>query len=128
MDGRPLISIVDDDASVREAMEALMRSLGCEADAFPSAEDFLGSGRMHETACVVADVQMPGLGGLELQRRLAAAGLRVPIVFVTAYPDARIRAKALEAGALGFLTKPVSERDLLACIEAAVGGPGTKAP
>ncbi len=95
--------------------------MGFSAKDFASAEEFLASDRLCETSCVIADVQMPGIGGLELQKRLGTTGIAIPIVFITAYPDARIRAIALQAGALGFLTKPVCEGDLLTCIHRALG-------
>jgi FixJ family two-component response regulator len=112
----PLISIVDDDQSVGEAIKGLMKAVGFDAEAFTSAEDFLGSNRLPETACVIADIQMPGLSGLELQDRLIAAGRRVPIVFITAFPNARAQKRALKAGAICLLSKPFGEEELLSCI------------
>lgn len=120
----PVISIVDDDASVREATKGLVRSLGYQATAFGSAEEFLGSERVSETSCLIADVQMPGLNGLELQSRLAAAGHRTPVIFVTAFPEEGVRARALAAGAYGFLGKPFDEDKLLACLERALKNDG----
>src|SRR5262249_32744705 len=111
-----MISIVDDDASVREATKELVRSLGYSAAAFASAEDFLKSGQLSETACLISDVQMPGLSGIDLQRRLIADGHRLPIIFITAFPDERARARALGAGAIGFLTKPYREESLIECL------------
>ena len=111
-----MISIVDDDASVREATKELVRSLGYSAAAFASAEDFLKSGQLSETACLISDVQMPGLSGIDLQRRLIADGHRMPIIFITAFPDERARARALGAGAIGFLTKPYREESLIECL------------
>jgi FixJ family two-component response regulator len=113
------IAIVDDDQSVREAALSLFRSMGIAAEAFPSAEAFLGS-NVEETSCLVLDVQMPGMTGLQLQRQLAASGRRVPIVFITAFNNDRVRREALEAGAVVFLTKPFSENDLLAGLESAL--------
>ena len=114
--GTPLIAIVDDDASVREALRALMRSLGYAVETFASGEDLLGSQIVDRTSCLIADVQMPGMTGLELQAGLAAAGKAVPTVLITAYPDDGTRSRALAAGAIGFLAKPFSEHDLLHCL------------
>jgi FixJ family two-component response regulator len=111
-----MISIVDDDASVREATKELVRSLGYSAAAFASAEDFLQSGQLSETACLISDVQMPGLSGIDLQRRLLDGGHNLPIIFITAFPDERARARALGAGAIGFLTKPYREESLIECL------------
>ena len=116
-----VISIVDDDESVREAMTRLMRSLGYSAPAFPSGESFLRSKRRRGTACLIADVQMPGMTGLELHNRLAASGKPIPTILITAYPDERVRAQALNAGVLCYLTKPFNESELLACIHSALG-------
>ncbi len=107
------IAIVDDDESVREATANLFSSMCLSAVAFRCAEDFLSSDCVERTSCLVLDVQMPDMGGLQLQSHLASIGCRIPIVFVTAYPDEAVRAKALKAGAVCFLTKPFSERDLL---------------
>jgi FixJ family two-component response regulator len=117
-----MISIVDDDQSVREATDALVRSLGYAAATFASAEEFLSSDRMHTTSCVIADVQMPGLSGIDLQQRLLALGLRLPIIFVTAFPDERSRRRAMDAGAVDFLSKPLSDERLISCLDAAVRG------
>jgi FixJ family two-component response regulator len=107
------IAIVDDDASVREAASNLFRSMGFKARAFASAEEFLSSGSLDAISCLVLDVQMPGMGGLHLQSHLAATGRHVPIVFVTGYPDDSVRTKAMQSGAVCFLTKPFDEGDLL---------------
>jgi FixJ family two-component response regulator len=115
-----MISIVDDDASVREATKALVRSLGHGAATFASAEEFLSSARGHETSCLITDVQMPGMTGIELQGRLNAAGRNCPVIFITASSDANIRAKALAAGALGVLGKPFSAETLIACLDGAL--------
>lgn len=117
-----MISIVDDDQSVREATDALVRSLGYAAETFASAEEFLSSDRMHTTSCVIADVQMPGLSGIDLQQRLLALGLRLPIIFVTAFPDERSRRRAMDAGAVDFLSKPLSDERLISCLDAVVKG------
>ncbi len=125
-----MISIVDDDESVREATKGLVRSLGYNAAAFASAEEFLSSSRVNDTACVVTDVQMPGLSGIELQSRLAEDGHRIPIVFITASPEERVRGRAQEAGAFGFFSKPFDEDLFIGCLNRAVssatatGSPG----
>ena len=119
------ISIVDDDGSVREALTNLMRSLDYSATAFPSGESFLGSRRLRGTACLIADVQMPGMTGLELHRRLVASGKPIPTILITAYPDERVRAQALNAGVVCYLTKPFNESELLACIHSALGDQST---
>jgi FixJ family two-component response regulator len=101
-----IVSIVDDDASVRGAMESLVRSLGLVAFAFESAEDFLGSPRVDDSDCLITDVQMPGMTGLELQDRLIARGSRIPIIFITAFPEKAARCRAKAGGAVAFLEKP----------------------
>ena len=111
-----MISIIDDDESVREATKGLIRSLGYVAPTFASAEEFLKSDRVHDSSCLITDVQMPGMSGIELQDRLIAQGHRLPIIFITAYPEANVRGRALEAGALGFLSKPFSEENLIMCL------------
>jgi FixJ family two-component response regulator len=113
---KALISIVDDDESVREAMRALMKSLGFAAEAFASAEDFLASDSRNRAACLITDMQMPGLTGLGLHDRLIASGRPVPTILITAYPDERTRARALQAGVACYLVKPFNEVDLLTCI------------
>jgi len=107
------IAVVDDDESVRDAVTNLFRSMGLTARAFASAEEFLGSGTLEHASCLVLDVQMPGMGGLNLQTHLAGLGRDIPIVFVTAYSDEAVRRRALQSGAVCFLTKPVKEGDLL---------------
>jgi FixJ family two-component response regulator len=116
----PVISIVDDDESVREATKGLVRSLGYVAATFASGEEFLNSDRVNDTSCLITDVQMPGLDGLELQSRLTTMGRHVPNNFVTAFPQERIRARALKAGAFGFLSKPFSDASLIACLDRAL--------
>ena len=107
------IAIVDDDQSVRDAVTNLFRSMGFPAMAFASAEEFLNAGSLDTTSCIVLDVQMPGMGGLSLQSHLAATGRQIPLVFVTGYPDAVVRDKAMSLGAVCFLTKPFNEDDLV---------------
>jgi FixJ family two-component response regulator len=117
-----MISIVDDDESVREATKGLVRSLGYTAATFASAEDFLQSNQVNDTWCLITDVQMPGLSGVELQSQLIAQGNSTPMIFVTAFPEERTRARALKAGAIGFLTKPFNEERLIEYIHAALAG------
>jgi FixJ family two-component response regulator len=116
----PVISIVDDDESVRVATRSLVRSLGFAADTFASAEDFLQSPRMNDSACVITDVQMPGLSGVELQDRLLAQGNSVPIIFVTGFPGGDVEARAMKAGAVGFLRKPCDGSTLIKALDAAL--------
>lgn len=112
----PVISIVDDDTSFRRATARLINSLGHAVASFASAEEFLESGRLDETACLVADVQMPGMSGVELQSRLRAEGCRVPIIFITAYPESNVRQRALASGAVAFLDKPFSDDELISSL------------
>jgi FixJ family two-component response regulator len=115
-----MISIVDDDESVREAIKNLVRSLGYGAVAFGSAEEFLQSNQVNDTACVISDVQMSGLSGVELQSHLIAQGNRTPIIFVSASSDERTRGRALKAGAIGFLSKPFNQQHLIECLHVAL--------
>ena len=117
---KPLISIVDDDESVREAAKGLMKSLGYTAETFPSAEDFLRSREVPRTACLIADVNMPGMSGLDLHRHLSTTGKRIPTILITAYPDDSARERALNAGVICYLSKPFDEGDLLSCIHSAL--------
>jgi FixJ family two-component response regulator len=114
------ISIVDDDDSVREALKSLLKSAGFQVEAFASAEEFLNSSQLLETACLILDVRMPGMSGVELQDRLATSHGELPIVFISAHADSEARARALENGAVGFLEKPFSDEALLDAIDAAV--------
>lgn len=116
----PVVSIIDDDASVRMATNRLVRSLGYVAHAFSSADEFLRSSQVNDTSCVIADVQMPGMSGVELQSLLLAQGHRMPIIFITAFPEESTRARALEAGAICFLTKPFDGPTLIKYLAAAV--------
>jgi FixJ family two-component response regulator len=113
----PLISIIDDDESVRFATRSLVRSAGFSARTFSSAEEFLTSDCVNESSCIITDIQMPGLTGVELQCRLLANGHRTPIIFITAFPNDSLRARVLEAGAAGFLTKPFSGEGLIQCLK-----------
>lgn len=110
------ISIIDDDASMREAIKTLIGSLGLNVDEFSAAEDFLNSGGSQVCDCLILDVRMPGLSGLELQRRLAADNSQIPIVFITAHYNDEERRRAMEAGAVAFLSKPFTEQELLNAI------------
>lgn len=120
MADRNLIAIVDDDASVRAALHGLMRSLGFPNETFASAEDFLASRQLGRTACVIADVNMPGMSGPELHRQLNASAAAIPVILITAYPDERVRQQALRAGAIGYLSKPFDDHDLIACLQTAL--------
>src|SRR5215813_2279572 len=113
-----MISIIDDDPSVREATDGLMRLLGYRAETFASAEDFLRSDRLNDSSCLITDVQMPGLSGIELQTALIARGNETPMIFLTAFPEEHIRKRALDAGAIGFLSKPFDEQRLSAAAPA----------
>ena len=118
----PLISIVDDDGFVRESTKGLIRSMGYAAETFVSAEEYLQSKRAAKTACLIADIQMPGMNGADLQDRLIADGYRMPIIFITAFLDPKIRARVMKAGAFGFLTKPFSDESLTECLDRALVG------
>jgi FixJ family two-component response regulator len=124
-----LISVIDDDESVLRTTTRLIESFGFRAVAFESAENFLGSGHLNDTSCLIVDVHMPGTNGLQLQSQLAAAGCSIPIVFITAHDDNESRRRAMRAGAIAFLGKPFSDEQLLQCIRLALDGfgdePGT---
>ncbi len=117
---KQLVSIVEDDRFFRESMRRLMRSLGYTVEAFPSAADFLASPRLSETACLIADVQMPAMTGVELYRSLVDAGHAIPTILVTAYPNDVDRARALDDGVACYLRKPVDEQHLILCLRAAL--------
>jgi FixJ family two-component response regulator len=117
---KPLIAIIDDDESMREAIKGFVRSLGYRADAVGSAQEFLSSRLVRRTSCVIADMQMPGMTGLELYQRLSTSAKPVPTILITAYPDDSVRERALSAGVVGYLSKPFEENDLLACIRSAL--------
>lgn len=116
----PLISIVDDDEEVRTAIEDLVMSLGLEARTYASAESFLQSSSLSETACIISDVQMPTMSGVELHSRLSELGLDIPIIFITAYPDKVDKAHALNAGIICMLHKPFNEERLVEGIDEAL--------
>ena len=118
----PLVSIVDDDVSVRRSAQRLLSSSGLRAEAFASSEEFLQSGLVDETACLLLDVSMPGMNGLELQRRLAETARQIPIIFISARASEDEERRALQAGAAKFLHKPASKEVLLQAIRAALDG------
>jgi FixJ family two-component response regulator len=115
-----LIAIVDDDESVRESVSSLVRSAGFGTRVFASAEEFLNSAHLRDTACLILDLRMPGMSGLELQSRLSAADHRIPIIFITAQRGEGDRMQALKAGAVDFLHKPFSEKALLEAVDMAL--------
>lgn len=116
-----MISIIDDDVFMRDATKRLVKSLGLNATTFASAEEFLESDRLDDTACVITDMQMPGLSGADLQRLLIAQGVNTPIIFITAFPEEKLRSRVLNAGAVGFLSKPFDEGHLIRCLKMALG-------
>jgi FixJ family two-component response regulator len=118
-DGR-FIAIVDDDDLMRGALQGLLKAAGLPARAFASAEEFLQSGQQHHSACLIADIRMPGMSGLELQARLNDEQISIPTIFITAHGDSRMRMQALRAGAVEFLTKPFDDEILLESVRAAV--------
>ncbi len=114
------IYIVDDDAPVRQALSRLLRSYGFDVFAYPSAQDFLDSVLQDEQGCLILDVKMPGMNGLELQEKLRSSGWKLPIIFITAYDDPKDREKALANGAVTFLQKPLNDRVLLEAVQSAL--------
>ena len=116
-----IVSVVDDDESVREALRGLLKSAGFRADVFASAEEFLSSGRLGATGCLIVDVRMPGMSGVELQEQLIASNPALPIIFISADGDDGVRARALQRGAIDFLYKPFSDEALLDAIDRASG-------
>ena len=115
-----LVAVVEDDQFFRESMKRLMRSLGYAVEAFPSAADFIASPRLVETACLIADVHMPAMTGVELHRHLIEAGQAIPTILVTAYPDEDVRSRALMDGVVCYLRKPIDEKHLIRCLRAAL--------
>jgi FixJ family two-component response regulator len=115
-----LVYVVDDDASVREAIQSLIRSVGLHVESYASAQEFLSSKRNDLPGCIVLDVRLPGFSGLELQRKLADADIRIPIIFMTGHGDIPMSVKAMKAGAVEFLTKPFRDQDLLDAIQQAL--------
>jgi FixJ family two-component response regulator len=115
-----MVAIVDDDESVRSALQGLMKAEGLPARSFASAEEFLKSGQHRDTACLIADIRMPGMTGLELQAKLNAEHCRIPTIFITAHGDAKMKMQALRAGAVEFLAKPFDDEALLESVRAAL--------
>jgi FixJ family two-component response regulator len=118
---RALIAIVDDDEDVREAIRELMRAIGFAAETFSSADVFLRSAHVSRTACLIADVNMPGMSGLDLYQRLSELGIPIPTILITAYPMEQTRSLALAAGVIKYLTKPFDEADLIDGVHTALG-------
>ena len=114
------VAIVDDDEAMLEALKGLLKEAGFPARAFASAEEFLHSGEQHHTGCLIADIRMPGMSGLDLQARLKADNIDIPIIFITAHGDERMRMLALRSGAVDFLTKPFDDEVLLESVRAAL--------
>jgi FixJ family two-component response regulator len=117
-----VIAIVDDDDAVRDAMASLVRALGYDTATFGSAEAFLNSEQIGDTSCIISDLQMPGLSGLDLQDRLITQGYLIPIIFITGHPEESVRMRAMKAGAIAFLSKPCNGDHLLGCLEKALSG------
>ena len=120
----PLISIVDDDEPIRDVICSLMESVGLRAYAFASAEEFLKSPYLNETACLICDVQMPNMSGIDLQRVLIAQASRIPIIFITAFPDEAVESRAMKAGAVCFLSKPFDAHEIVRYVAKATEGTG----
>jgi len=114
------VAIVDDDDLMRGALQGLLKAAGLPAQAFASAEEFLNSGKHHQSACLIADIRMPGMSGLELQARLNDQKVSIPTIFITAHGDSRMRMQALRAGAVEFLAKPFDDEVLLESVRAAL--------
>ena len=115
-----MVAIVDDDDSMRSALQGLLKAVGLPAQAFGSAEEFLNSGQQYKAACLIADIRMPGMSGLELQAKLNAERCKIPIIFITAHGDAKMRMQALRAGAVEFLAKPFDDEALLESVRGAL--------
>jgi FixJ family two-component response regulator len=118
-----VISVVDDDASVRLATLDLLNAAGFDCEAFASGEEYFSSGQSEQTRCLILDLNMQGMSGLEVQHQVVQSGQGIPIIFITAFPEARTRAQAFRAGATCYLTKPYSDDELLECLERALGSP-----
>ena len=114
------VAIVDDDELMRSALQGMLKSVGLASQVFASAEEFLKSGQQHETACLIADIRMPGMSGLELQAQLNAENCRIPTIFITAHGDTKMRMQALRGGAVEFLAKPFDDEVLLESVRAAL--------
>ena len=121
MQAQPKISIVEDDVSLRDALVGFLRSLGYDAAGFACAEDFLSAGRPESSDCVVTDIRMPGLSGIELKNSLAASGIRVPVIMITAQTEGLLHRQALESGAARVFKKPFDSNELVDCIRCCLG-------
>ena len=121
MSEAPLIAIVDDDVMICEATKDLVEAFGFNARTFTSAGEFLNSDCVSSTACLISDVQMPGMNGLQLHRKLITSGRHIPVIFITAFPDERVRKRAVAAGAVCYLNKPFDSERLRSCIRSALG-------
>jgi FixJ family two-component response regulator len=121
-----VISIIDDDESVREATKSLVRSLGYKAAVFASAEEYLQSNWLDDSSCLITDLHMPGMSGADLQDRLIADGRQIPMIFVTAYYEEKVRDRVLDAGAYGFLRKPFNDESLIECLDKALTASSSK--
>ncbi len=117
----PMIAIVDDDESVRTATASLVRSLGFSTGTFAGAEEFLASPLLEQASCIITDVQMPGMSGIEMQAALRRRGVTTPLIFITAFPEERLRRQVTEAGAVAFLAKPFDGTEMIAWLERMVG-------
>ena len=115
-----LVAVVDDDELMRSALQGMLKSVGLPSQVFASAEEFLNSGQQRQTACLIADIRMPGMSGLELQAQLNAEHCRIPTIFITAHGDTKMRMQALRAGAVEFLAKPFNDEALLASVRGAL--------
>jgi FixJ family two-component response regulator len=115
-----MVAIIDDDDLMRTALQGLLKSAGLLAQAFASADEFLKSGHQHDTACLITDIRMPGMSGLELQAKLNVDHCRIPTIFITAHGDAKMRMQAMRAGAVEFLAKPFDDEALLESVRAAL--------
>jgi len=120
MNGRPVVYVIDDDVSIREALSNLLRSVGHEVQTFATAQEFLSSGSTDTPACLVLDVRLPGLGGLDLQRQMSEAGIQLPIIFITGHGDIQMSVRAMKAGAVEFLAKPFRDQELLDAVHQAI--------
>lgn len=116
----PVIAIVDDDPSAREGTMDLLNSMGFVTETFERADEFLASKRLHSTSCLITDVQMPRMTGIELHKRLIASGVNIPTILITAFPDERDRVRAIQSGVICYLIKPYRDEDLLSCIRSAL--------
>jgi FixJ family two-component response regulator len=119
---KAVVSVIDDDELVRNSIQSLLQSLGYNVHTFASAEEFLTSQQLHQTSCVISDVQLPGLSGIEFEALLRTEGYHIPVILITGHPDERVRDRAMRAGAASFLSKPISEANLTRCLDRALKG------